>query len=76
MPLEELAGGFLGGLFRLVGYFFMHIVFELLLKRTGYFIRRFFSRSVNTQSEGTALVGLGFWLVVAALVYWFFWSSQ
>ena len=72
MPLEELAGGFLGGLFRLAGYFFIEIVFELLLKRTGYLIRRIFSRNVNSDSVGTVLVGVAFWVLVAASMYWFF----
>lgn len=72
MPLGEIAGEALGGVARLVGRFFVEIVFEVLSKGFGYLVLR----TVRPRSEPSefvcGMVGLAVWAVVIVLGVWLY----
>lgn len=65
MPVGEIAGGLLGGLFRLAGQFVIEVVFELAVKGAGYLICRRFAEKVDADGVVVVSVGVLFWSVVA-----------
>jgi hypothetical protein len=69
MPLGDIAGEVLGGIFRLLGELFMQIVVELLVKGPGSLICRLFRRDANPDGGLVVFVGLLFWAVVAGAIY-------
>ena len=69
MPLGEIAGEVLGGIFRLVGELFLQIVVELLIKGPGYFICRLFRKEVNPDGAAVVFVGLLFWVLIGSGIY-------
>lgn len=71
MPLDDIAGSLLGGLFRFVIYVFVDIFFEAIIKGTGHVVLVTL-RPKKEPSEGAcAVVGLLVWaglLLIAILV--------
>ena len=67
MPIDELAGGFLRILARLIGYFIIEIILELLIRGPGYILLKFISGNTRKQVEPDGipvlLVGILFWVV-------------
>lgn len=60
MPVGEIAGDLLGGIFRFIGRFFAEIILEIIIKGTGYFICRIFSKRVDPDGILVVMVGLIF----------------
>ena len=66
--------GVFEGLFRiigrLIGYFITEIMFEILIKGTGYFITRLFTKN-DPNPEGFLVISVGalFWIIISALAY-------
>ena len=69
MPVAEVAGELLGGLFRLLGSFFIEIVLEVLVKGLGYSVCRIFSKSVDPDGFLVVIVGVFAWIVIGVLIY-------
>lgn len=69
MPLGDIAGEVLGGIFHFLGEMFMQIVVELLVKGPGYLICRLFRRDASPDGGVVVLVGLLFWAVVVGAIY-------
>jgi hypothetical protein len=70
MPLGDIAGEALGGVFRFVARIVFEIVVEWLLYRTGALILRLI-RPRHEPGEAAAIVtGLLFWIAMAALGVW------
>jgi hypothetical protein len=69
VPVGEIAGEVVGGLFRLLGQFFVEVVGELLVRGVGYAICRRVSPGTDPDSWPSAVVGLLFWAAVFALGY-------
>ncbi|MDO3387938.1 hypothetical protein QWI17_18985 [Gilvimarinus sp. SDUM040013] len=72
MPAGEVAGELLGGIFRLLGYLLIDIVFDVLVRGLGTLVCKLFSKRVNSDGFLVVLVGLFVWLViiiVAVAVY-------
>lgn len=67
MPLGEIAGEALGGLVRIVGQFFAEIVFEVLIKGTGYLIVRPFIPTVDPDGALVVTIGIAFWVSLGGL---------
>jgi len=74
MPVGEIAGEVLGGLFRLLGQFFAEFVGELLIRGVGFAIWRRVSPGTDPDGWPSAIVGLLFW--VAVLTFGFFAYQQ
>ncbi len=65
MPIGEIAGDFLGGVVKFIGRFFIEFVFEMLVKGSGYFICRLFSKRVDPDGILVVFVGLVFLSLIA-----------
>jgi predicted PurR-regulated permease PerM len=68
MPVGEIAGELFGGVFKFLGRLFFEFFIEILIKGTGYFICRMFSKRVNPDGMLVVLVGLVF-LGLLAIVF-------
>ncbi len=68
--IEDVFEGMFRVIGRLIGYFVIEIVFEILLKGTGYFITRLFTKN-NPNPEGLLVVFVGavFWIIIFTLAY-------
>lgn len=53
----------------LIAKFFAFIV-DQLIKGTGYFLCLPFNRSANPDGPLVYLVGIAFWLLIVAIVFW------
>ena len=73
MPVDEIAGSVIGGLFRLILSFFTEIVFELLVKGLGYLACRPFSRRVDPDGLAVVLVGLMLWGLLIWSGFFLYW---
>jgi len=60
MPVGEIAGELLGGVFKFIGRLFIEVVIELIIKGSGYLICRMFSKNVDPDGVLVILVGLIF----------------
>lgn len=69
MPVGEIAGELLGGIFKLIGRIFGEIIFEILLKGVGYLICRIFYKRVDPDGIVVALVGFIFWGILGLGIY-------
>lgn len=65
MPLDDIAGGLLGGLFRFVIYVFVDIFFEAIIKGTGHIVLVTLRPNKEPSETACTVVGLLLW---AALV--------
>ncbi|QSX40484.1 hypothetical protein [Shewanella cyperi] len=64
MPIGEIAGELLGGVFRILGHFLIEIVLEVLIKGLGYLICRPFSKSISPDGILVIVVGLLAWAAI------------
>ena len=64
MPVGEIPGGLLEGIFKLIGRFFAEVIFEILIKGAGYLICRIFSKRVDPDGILVVLVGITFWGII------------
>lgn len=65
MPLDDIAGGLLGGLSRFVIYVFVDIFFEAIIKGTGHIVLVTLRPNKEPSETACTVVGLLLW---AALV--------
>ncbi|MET1254867.1 hypothetical protein [Aliikangiella maris] len=72
MPVGEVAGELLSGLFRLIGRFFVEIIFEILTKSTGYAICQIFSKRVDPDGVLVVVVGLSFLSLIGLLIFFIY----
>lgn len=72
MPVGEIAGEALGGIFRFVARLFIELVFELLIQGTGHAILRTLRPHREPGDTESAVVGLLVWAAVAAGGFWFY----
>ncbi len=73
MPLELLTEGLLGGILRVLAWFFIEIVLHILVRGLGYLICRPFSR-VELDSGVATLVGIMAWVLIGVLIHQVFTS--
>ena len=64
MPIGEIAGEALGGIFRLIGRILFEFFFELVLHGTGYFLIRLFRPKSDPGDAACITVGIMFWVVI------------
>lgn len=67
MPLDDIAGSLLGGLFRFVIYVFVDIFFEAIIKGTGHFVLVTLRPRKEPSEAACAVVGLLFWAGLVAV---------
>ena len=72
MPLGDLAGDAIVGVFRLLGRILVEVFFELLIKGTGYALIRMIKPKTAPSETESAIVGLLFWLVVCIGGYYIY----
>jgi hypothetical protein len=70
VPVGEIAGEVIGGLFRLLGHFVAEVVGELLVRGVGYTIWRRVSPDTDPDGWPSVFVGLLIWVAAFALGYW------
>lgn len=72
MPLDDLAGDTLGGIFRFLGRMLVELVLELLIKGVGYGVLRVLRPRREPSETATTVIGLLTWIVVivAAVGLW------
>jgi hypothetical protein len=66
--LEEAAGGLLGGGVRLLGWFLVEVVHEVMVRGMGYTLLRGLGARTRPQSALCVVVGLGFWLLCFGVI--------
>ena len=64
MPLGEIAGEALGGIFRVVGRIIFEIFFELIIQGAGYALVRMVRPRAKPDDTICAVVGFIFWVVL------------
>ena len=64
MPLGDIAGEALGGIFRVVGRILFEVFFEFIIQGTGYLLVRIFKKEAEPDDTVCTVVGLLFWLAV------------
>lgn len=69
VPVGEIAGEVVGGLFRLLGQFFSEVIGELLVRGVGYAIWRRVCPDTYPDGWRSAVIGLLFWVAAFALGY-------
>jgi len=69
VPIAEIAGELLGGIFRLLGSFLVDVVLEILIKGLGYVLCRPFSKRVNPDGIVVSVAGVVGWLVIICGLY-------
>ncbi|CBL46572.1 hypothetical protein HDN1F_29890 [gamma proteobacterium HdN1] len=69
VPLGEIAGEMLGGIFRLLASFFVDVVLEVLIKGLGYLICRPFSKRLNPDGLVALAVGVIGWAAIICGLY-------
>ena len=69
MPIGEIAGELLGGVFKVIGRAIAEVIIEIFIKGIGYLICRPFSRSVNPDGLLVVSVGVFFWVIIFVSLY-------
>lgn len=72
MPLGDIAGEALGGVFRFIARILFEIVVEWLLHGTGALILRLIRPRHEPGETAAILTGLLFWIAVIALSLWLY----
>ena len=72
MPLGEIAGEALGGIFRVIGRVLIEVFFELILQGTGYFLLKLVRPKHEPSDAACAIAGILFWLVMAVGGYFIY----
>jgi len=67
MPIDEIAGSAIGGVFRFLGWIFFEVIIEIFVKGLGYLICRPFKK-VDLDSTLVVIVGLFAWVLIIVLV--------
>ncbi|WP_312316123.1 hypothetical protein [Stenotrophomonas sp.] len=67
MPLDDIAGSLLGGLFRFVIYVFVDIFFEAIIKGTGHVVLVTLRPKKEPSETACAVVGLLFWVALVVM---------
>lgn len=68
--IEDVFEGFFKVISRFIGYFLIEIVFELIIKGTGYCIYKLFSDKEPASDElAITILGILFWLVISVFGY-------
>jgi hypothetical protein len=68
--IGEIVGEVAGGALKFIGRMFLEIIFEFLIKSTGYVLCRPFSRRRLDPDGGlVVVVGLVFWIAVGIGIY-------
>ncbi|MBD9478737.1 hypothetical protein [Pseudoxanthomonas sp. PXM02] len=70
MPLGDIAGEALGGVFRFIARVVFEIVVEWLLRGTGALILRLIRPRHEPDDATAILTGLVFWIAMIALGFW------
>ncbi|MDR2188703.1 MAG: hypothetical protein LBE62_11770 [Azonexus sp.] len=76
MPLGDIAGEVLGGIFRFVGRALFEIVGEIVIKGAGYVLIRIFKPKSEPDELACAIVGLLFWAAVGVGAYFVYRSTM
>jgi len=70
MPLDEIAGSAIGAIARFIGYLFVEIVFEFMVKGPGYIIVKYAvyggRKDVSPDSGLVLFIGVLFWVILIA----------
>ena len=66
MELGDIAVGVIGLLLIFVGYFFLDMVLEFLVRSLGYLLCRPFSKSIDSDSGLVVFVSIVFWVAIIA----------
>ena len=68
--IEDVAGGLFKVIARFLGYIFLELIFELLLKGPGYFICKQLTKN-DSNPDGVIVVFIGFlfWVVLGLSAY-------
>jgi quinol-cytochrome oxidoreductase complex cytochrome b subunit len=72
VPLGDIAGDALGGVFRFIARILFEIVVEWLLRGTGAMILRLVRPRLVPGETVATLTGLGFWIALIALGLWIY----
>ena len=72
MAIGDLAGEALGGVVRFVGHIFFEVVFEFLIKGTGYALIRLVRPKYEPSESLCGGVGLIFWVAIAIGGFFFY----
>lgn len=72
MPIGDIAGEALGGVFRFIGRIFVEIIFEVVIQGTGYAVVRLFRRDTEPSDTACSVVGLLVWIGAAAGGFWLY----
>jgi hypothetical protein len=75
MPIGDIAGEALGGVFRFVGRLLFEVVVEVLIQGTGHVILRTVRPKSEPGETACTLVGLLFWATVIVLG-WFLYRQS
>ena len=70
MPLGDIAGEALGGVFRFIARIVFEIVVEWLLRGTGALILRLLRPRHELGETAAVMTGLVFWIALIVLGYW------
>jgi hypothetical protein len=70
MPIGDIASEALGGIARVIGRIIVELLFEVIIQGTGYVLLRIFRPRAEPSDTACAVVGLLFWVGVAAAGYW------
>ena len=72
MPLEDIAGKALVSVFRVVVQVLLEVFAEVLFRRTGFYVLRFFRIRVEIEDAICVVTGLILWLLfLCGFLYWF-----
>ena len=70
MPLGDLAGEVLGGIFRFLARILGEIAAEILIRGPGYIVCRVFDKSIDSESIWVFFAGVLVWLCVGFGAYY------
>ncbi len=72
MPIGDIAGEALGGIFRFIGRILFEMVFEVVIRGTGYALVRLFRPQADPSDTACAVVGLSVWVGAAVGGFWLY----
>ena len=69
MPLDDIAGGLLSGVFRFIGNLLFEVFVEFLFHGTGRLIARLLFPNRHSGETTLTVLGLLFWIAVPLLLF-------
>lgn len=72
MPLGEIAGEAIGGVFRIIGQLLVEVVVEILIRGPGHLICRMCGYKGSPDGWLPAVVGIVFWVAILGAGYLLF----